>query len=76
MKRGHPPKQNKENTNKKFFKEKNKVLLKTWDDSESFEDGSKDEQANMTLMASTRASESESGSDTKWLFSHSTHCEL
>lgn len=31
-----------------------------WDDSDSFEDDSEEEQANLTLMASTEASELES----------------
>lgn len=48
---------------KKFFKDKKKVLIATWDDSEAFEDDSEEEQAHMALMASAEAFDSRSKSD-------------
>lgn len=49
---------NKKKPKKKVFKEKNKVLVATCDDSESSKDDFEDEQVSMTLMASTKASRS------------------
>lgn len=39
----------------KFFKDKKKVLMTTWDGSESSEGDYEEEKANMALMASTKA---------------------
>ncbi|XP_058754629.1 uncharacterized protein LOC131627789 [Vicia villosa] len=41
----------KENPNKKFFKGNKKGLMATWDDSDSSEDDSEEEQANVALVA-------------------------
>lgn len=59
---------------KKFFREKNKVMMETRDDFESLEDYSKEEKANMVLKSSSEAFELESNSDE--VFSHLTHSEL
>lgn len=48
-------------TKNKFYREKTKVLMATWDDSEASED--EEEQASMTLMDNSKESDSRSKSD-------------
>lgn len=47
------PKLNKDRPKKKYFRGNKKGLMATWDDSESSKNDYEEEQANVTLMAST-----------------------
>lgn len=63
---------------RKFSREKNKVLMDTWDDSESLEDDFEEEQVHMALMASSKSSDSRSelDSDSNEVFSNLNHSEV